>query len=100
MATLFFCVWDDAAEVALGRPILEEAISILATSSPSTSVIPGDKKRHKRVRVFADADCFVTWGAGTPIAKNDGTDGRPLTADSAEYFDILEGDKLAVIERT
>ncbi|KKK94739.1 hypothetical protein LCGC14_2679860, partial [marine sediment metagenome] len=32
--------------------------------------------------------------------KDDGTDGRPLEAGSAEYFDIEAGHKIAVIERT
>lgn len=97
MATLFITVWEDAEEVALGGPIQETAIAIGATSSQS-DVITGTLRKRRRVRLFADVDCFATWGEN-PVALNDGTDGRPMGADNPEYFDIEAGHKIAVIER-
>lgn len=98
MATLFFTVFAGAVEVAAGDPIQENVINIAGVSAQSAVIVGADRKRH-RVRVFADTNCFATWGL-TPTAKDDGTDGRPLEAGSAEYFDIEAGHKIAVIERT
>jgi len=98
MPTLQLTVWESAAEVALGDLLLEEVITISGTSAPSASVIPGTK-RNRRVRLFSDTDCFVTWGPGTPVAKTDGTEGRMLAAESPEYFAIPAGEKVAVILR-
>lgn len=97
MATLFFAVFAGAVEVAAGDPIQENKVAIGGVSTPSVVLVGNRRKRH-RVRVFADTNCFATWGE-SPIAKDDGTDGRPLEAGSAEYFDIEAGHKIAVIER-
>ena len=48
------------------------------------------------MRLFADADCFATWGV-SPVASS--TDGRPLAAGVAEYFEIEAGHQIAVITR-
>ncbi len=98
MATLFFTVFSGAVEVAVGDPIQENSVTIAATSTQSVALTGTGRKRH-RVRVLADVNCFATWGEN-PTAKDDGTDGRPLEAGSAEYFDIEAGHKIAVIERT
>ena len=98
MATLFFAVFEGAAEVATGDPIQEGVVSIGGASAPS-AVIVGSGRKRRRVRLFADAICFVTWGEN-PVAKSDGTEGRPIGAEGGEYFDIEAGHKLAVIERT
>lgn len=98
MATLFFTVFSGAVEVAAGDPIQEGKITIGAGSLQSAVIVGTGRKRH-RVRIFADTNCFATWGE-SPTAKDDGTDGRPLEAGSAEYFDIEAGHKIAVIERT
>ncbi len=98
MATLFFTVFSGAVEVAAGDPIQEDKVAIGVGSTQSATLVGTGRKRH-RVRVFADENCFATWGEN-PTAKNDGTDGRPLEAGSAEYFDIEAGYKIAVIERT
>lgn len=97
MATLSFCVWEDAEEVALGRPIQENVIDIGATSA-SGAVIVGTGNRHRRVRIHVDANAFVTWD-DNPTATNDGLNGRPMGAENPEYVDIAAGDKIAVIER-
>jgi len=97
MATLFVCVFEGAAEVATGDPIQEITVNIGVASVQSASII-GTGRRRRRVRLFADANCFVTWGSN-PTAQNDGSDGRPLQAGSAEYFDIESGHLLATIER-
>lgn len=100
MAELFFCVFEGAAETASGDPI-QEAKFTIDSVSPSTIqsvAIIGSGKKRKRVRVFADGDCFVTWGSN-PAAKNDGSDGRPVGAGVAEYFDIESEHKLSATDR-
>lgn len=96
MASLQLTVYPDAAEVALGEPVLEEFVAITGASLKST-VLPG-AKTWRRVRLFADADCFVQWGVD-PEAKIDGTSGRMLAAESPEYFAIEAGHQIAVIAR-
>ncbi len=98
MATLFFAVFSGAVEVAMGDPIQEDKVAIGVGSTQSV-VLVGTGRKRRRVRVFADTNCFATWGEN-PVAKSDGTDGRPLEAGSAEYFDIEAGHKIATIERT
>ena len=97
MATLFIVVFQGAGSVAHGDPIQEEVVSIGAGSLTS-NVITGSDRKRRIVRMYADADCFVTWGE-TPTALTDGTDGRPLGSDNAEYFDVEAGHKIAVIQR-
>ena len=97
MATLFVCIWVDAKQVALGDPLQEFPVTIAGTSTKSTT-ISGSGRKKIRARLFADADCFVTWGED-PTALNNGNDGRPLGAENPEYFDIETGHKIAVIER-
>jgi len=97
MATLFFTVFLGAVEVAAGDPVQENVVTI-GVGSLQSAVITGADRKRQRVRVFADTNCFATWGEN-PTAKNDGTSGRPLEAGSAEYFDIEAGHKIAVIER-
>ena len=98
MSSLFVAVFDDAAEVALGKPTQEFIVDISGTSAAS-AVISGIDNRHKRVRLWADIDCFVTWDVGTPTAINDGSGGRPLGAKNPEYFAVQVGQKLAVIAK-
>ena len=97
MATLFFTVFAGAAEVAAGDPIQENIVSI-GVSSAKSEILTGIGRKRHRVRIFADSNCFVTW-AEDPTALADGTNGRPLEAGSAEYFDIEAGHKIAVIQR-
>ena len=54
MATLFYTVFEGAAEVACGDPIQEGAVTIGGTSLDS-SPISGTKRVRRRVRVFCDA---------------------------------------------
>ena len=98
MATLFFAVFRDAKEVALGNVIQESTIDIAATSTQSAAAITGENRQRNRVRVLADAACFVTWGAN-PTATNDGLSGRPMATEVAEYFDIESGHFIACITR-
>lgn len=97
MPSLQITVWESAAEVATGELLFEEVVTISGTSNPSATTVPGTRK-NRRVRLFADTDCFVTWGV-TPVAKIDGTDGRMMAAESPEYFSIAAGEKVAVIAR-
>lgn len=97
MATLFFCVFPGAGEVALGDPLQEDTVTVDATPRQSAA-IAGTNRKRQRVRCYTDGACFVTWGAN-PTAVNDGSSGRPMVADSAEYFDIEAGYLIGVIER-
>ncbi len=96
MATLFVTVWETAESVALGDILQEFQINIGATSTPSAAAIVGTPRRKRRIRLFADADCFVTW-AETPVAVSSAS--RPMGEENPEYFEIEAGQKIAVIER-
>ncbi len=98
MATLYFAVFSGAVEVASGDPIQENVVSIGVASAQSAAIAGADRKR-RRVRIFADSDCFAIWGEN-PTALANGLGGRPLSAGSAEYFDIEAGHKIATSERT
>lgn len=98
MASLFFAVFLGAVEVAAGDPVQENKVDI-GVASAQSAVIIGSGRKRQRVRVFADTNCFATWGEN-PTALANGTGGRPMEAGSAEYFDIEAGHKIAAIERT
>jgi hypothetical protein len=97
MATLFISVYEAAGSTALDDPLQEEVVTVGAGSLRSNAISgPGNKKRT--VRLFTDADCFVTWGED-PTALTDGSEGRPMGAENPEYFSIQAGHKIAVIQR-
>ncbi len=97
---LQFTVWGTAAEVANGPVLNEGVIAIGGASVASAAVIdPTGDNRGRRVRLFAEAACYVTWGED-PTALNDGTGGRMLGAENPEYFDVPADFKIAVIQRT
>ena len=100
MALLQISVYVSATEVLEGVPIQEEVITIGAGSLTS-NVISGPTTKNiplRRVRFYADADCFVTWG-DDPTALTNGTEGRFLGADNPEVWSVKAGQKVAVIER-
>ena len=90
-------VFSDAKEVLFDAPLQEEVVAIGAGSLQSNA-ITGDNREMRLVRLFCDADCFVTWGAN-PTATTDGTSGRALGAENPEVFGIFAGNKIAVINR-
>ena len=96
MATLFVAVWETAVEVAMGDPLQEFQVNIAGTSTASSETVIGGDNKRRRIRLFADADCFVTWEE-TPVAVS--TASRPMGAENPEYFDIQAGYKIAVITR-
>lgn len=97
MSKLQITVFTSASEVAHGVPIQEEWIDY-TSSSVQSNAIAGSSRAQRRVRIFSDADCFVTWGAN-PTATTDGTSGRMMGAENPEYFSIEAGMKVAVIQR-
>ena len=97
MATFFFRVYETAAEVAHGDPLQENVVAV-GVSQQQSAPIAGDKKRQRRVRIFADVDCFVQWG-DNPTATNDGLSGMPLGAENPEYVSINAGQRFSVIQR-
>ncbi len=97
MGTLYLTVFEGASEVPLDPPLQEEPVTIGAGSLQSNP-IAGSGKKKRRVRCAPDADCFVTWGEN-PTALADGTEGRAMSRNNIEYFDIEAGHRVAVIER-
>lgn len=97
MATLYFCVWEGAAAKATGDPVQEGTVTIAGTHNESAT-ITGTGRKVQTVRLFADTNCFVTWGSN-PVAVNDGSDGRPMGSENPEYFNIEAGYKISVISR-
>jgi hypothetical protein len=98
MSNLYIAAFKDAKEVALGLPELEEKV-VYTSPAVQSSVLPVQTPGiDYRVRIFSDADCFVTWGED-PTATIDGTSGRPIGANNPEYFSIKHGHKISVIER-
>lgn len=98
MTTLFITAYEAAEQTALGNPIQEITVAIGGTSAQSAA-ITGSGRKKRTVRLFADTNCFVTWGYD-PTALADGTGGRPLGAENPEYVSIEAGHKIAVIQRT
>jgi hypothetical protein len=98
MATLFIAVWGDASQTLIGKPIQEITVAIGGTSAQSDAIVQGNNKAMRQIRIFSDTDCFVTWG-DNPVAKNDGSDGRPMGAENPGTFGIESGWRIAVIER-
>ena len=94
MTTLSLTVYDSAAEVALGDSLETLTVSIGATSAQSSAITTTGMPR-KRVRLFAQSDCYVAFGSN-PTAS---TSTVPLGAENPEFFDVKAGDKVAVIER-
>ncbi len=100
MADVYYCVWETAAEVAHGPVMSEGKIAINGTSTQSSAVMhAAGENKGRRVRIFADGKCFVTWGAN-PTAVSDGTAGRPFGVENPEFHDIQADFKIACIERT
>ena len=101
MATLQYTVWTSAGPVARGLVKTEDVISIGGTSTQSSAVVDaaaGNVNDKRRVRIYCDTDAIVTWGSN-PIALANGTEGRFMGADNPEYFHMIAGDLIAVIER-
>lgn len=97
MSTLQLTVFSSASQTAQGNVIQEEIVTYTATSVQS-NVIDG-LTLYRIVRLYSDADCFVTWGSN-PTALTNGTEGRYIGANNPEYFSIPSGEKIAVIQRT
>lgn len=98
---LYYTVWSTAAEVANGPVLARGEIAIGGGSLNSTDVVDPNASpdnQGRRVRIYAEANCFVAWGAGEPTVA-DGSDGIPMGADNPEYFDIPANQKIAVIQR-
>jgi len=79
--------------------IPQEGTITIAGTPNASAVISGSGNKRRRVRVFADTNCFVTWGEN-PTAANDGSDGMPMGSENPEYIDVQSGHKLSVISRS
>ena len=99
MATLFFRVYETASEVAAGPKVNEGQVTIAGVSAQSGVFHAGGGNKSRRVLLFSDTACFVTWGAN-PTALTNGTEGMPLGVENPEYIWAEAGDRLAVIART
>lgn len=95
MANVYLTVWHSAAEVALGDPV-QFTVSII--DGANSAAITGTGRKRRRVRLLADADCFVAYGE-SPTAT-DGTDSMPLGLDNPEYIDMESGHVLTAVTRS
>lgn len=96
MATLGIQVFADAKEVLFDVPIQIMSVSIGGASLQSAAV-SGSKSEIRHCRLFADADCYVLWGAD-PTA-GDFSDSMPMGAENPEVIGVKAGQKIAVITR-
>ena len=91
---VYMTVWESASEVALGDPIqFTSAVIGGANSAP----ISGSGRKRRRVRLYADAACWVKYGA-TPTATG-ASDAMALGVDNPEYVDIEAAHVLTAIAR-
>src|SRR3954466_13090361 len=97
-SNLYINVWPDASQTALGD--IEQLLTI-STLSASNQISGGVSLNGtlstKRVRLFAEVACFVTWGSGSPDAT--GAIRVPLGAENPEYFTVPVGTKFAAVTR-
>lgn len=102
MSRANMCVFEGANQTALGDPLQEAGWDFDGTSgeSPVVAVVGSGPRKRYLVRFFADADCYVTWGLPVQDAQTDGTDGRPVAAETEEYFNLEVGHQFSVIART
>jgi hypothetical protein len=101
MATLQYTVFFSATETGKGPVLNENVIAIGGASAQSTTVMDPTAtlaNQSRCVRITADANCWVIWGA-SPIALDTGLGGRMIGTGNPEYFDIPANHKLAVIAR-
>lgn len=99
MANVYLTVFDSASEVARGDPAQFTVAIIDSTDSAAiVGTVTGAGRRRLRVRLLADADCFVGYFSTTPTVT-DGNDSIPLGADNPEYVDIEQGNVLKAISR-
>ena len=94
MAKVYITVWDNAFTVALGDPLQHDKATIGGTNS---AAITGSNRLRRRCRLFAEAACWVKWGAAPTATGED--DAIPLGANNPEYFDIEAGYVVTAITR-
>lgn len=94
MSNVYGTVFEGAETVPLGDPIqYVTAVIGGADSAPVT----GNNKLRRRVRLFAEAKCWVKWGT-SPTATG-AADAMALPADTYEYHDIEAGYVITAITR-
>jgi len=98
MAEMQFTVWDGASETAHGSVLQEDVVTTSATAA-NTAAITGSGRKIRKVRIYCENDCWVTWGAPGITAVITGGEGRMMGADNPEYFSIEAGFEISVIER-
>lgn len=91
---VYMTVWESASEVALGDPLQYTSAVIGGANSAS---ITGSGRKRRRVRLYADAACWVKYG-DNPTATGS-TDAMALGADNPEYVDMEAGHILTAIAR-
>ncbi len=96
MATLWMHVFASAQDVAQGNVLQQDKATITGTSAPLAVLAAEPTTPRRRIRLFTDADCYVEKG-DNPTAD---TNSMPMAANQTEYFELLAGQRVAVIERT
>lgn len=95
---LYVNVWTDASQTALGDIEQTLVITTLTGANQTTAAVAQNGTLStKRVRLFAEVSCFVTWGTGSPDAT--GSNRVALGAENPEYFTVPVGTKFSAITR-
>ncbi len=97
MADVNLVAWDSAGEVALGDPT---DFLVAEIGGSATAVLSGSGRKRKRVRLHAEADCWVVfWSNDADPTVTDGTNSLSLDASNPEYFDMEVGRVLKAATR-
>jgi hypothetical protein len=101
MSNLYINVWPDASQTALGD--IEDLLTI-STLSGSNQISGGVSLKGtlstKRVRLFAEVACWVTWASADAAAPDaTGAIRVPLGAENPEYMTVPVGTRFAAITR-
>ena len=95
MAIVHGLVFEGAETVPLGDPIQFLSATIDGAES---AAVTGSNKLRRRVKLWAEADCWVIWG-DSPNPTGAG-DAMPMSAGDWCYHDIEAGYTIKAITRS
>jgi hypothetical protein len=96
MPDFYAHVFRDAGASAKGA--VEQVLKVaIGTEDQSNAIVSNSTTQIKFVRCWADADCYIAWGAD-PTADAD--TGLPIGGGHGpEYLEMAVGDKISVIAK-
>ncbi len=96
MATLWMHVFASAQDTAQGDVLQRDKATIDGTSAQLAVLAAEPTTPRRRIRLFTDAACYVEKG-NNPTADSTS---MPMAANQTEYFELLAGQRVAVIQRS